>query len=370
MRMVSSARAFVVVALAFPVGAAAQDQPKYQIEARVMVWADVSGRQSVAGQTGTITDFMVRRARLAIQGTPAKSINFSLQIGEDNLGAKVLTPDASIRFKDAYITYRAHDALQFTAGQFKIPFLRINLESGFNQLLVDRGTLPSLRPAREGSRDLGLMTWGNANRFQYRAALFDGSDQDARNASSSVRVSTRLAYNWFAKESGLGYTGTYLGATRVLQVAGNIDVQNRRLDPRDQAAFQSRPRDYRAYALEAFFEQPLAGSSAVTIDGAWVYRSDDYLEPGLSQRTQQGYYGQAAYLLPGRVGPGRLQFAFRQEDWDDERGAVHLDITRTTGGATYYVKGHAQKVQADFTHKRETPEIVNDEFRLSLVLVF
>lgn len=370
MRAVSCAGAFVILGLAFPLAAAAQDQAKYQIEARLMVWADVSGRQSVADQTGTITDFLVRRARLVIQGTPVKAISFSLQLGEDNLGAKVLTPDGSIRIKDAYVTYRANHALQLTAGQFKVPFLRINLESGFNQLLVDRGTLPSLRPAREGSRDLGFMAWGNADRLQYRAAFFDGSDQEARNSRSSVRMSTRLAYNWFAKETGVGYTGTYLGSTRVLQIAGNVDVQNHRLDLRDQSAFQARPRDYRAYAVEGFFEQPLARSAAVTIDGAWFHRSDDYLDAGLAQRTQQGYYAQAAYLLPGRVGPGRVQFAVRQEDWTDERGARHLDITRTTGGAAYYLKGHAQKAQADFTHKRETPEITNDEFRLSLVLVF
>ncbi len=370
MRVVSCAGAFVLIALACAGAATAQDQPKFDIEARVMVWADVTGRESVADQTGTITDFLVRRTRLVIQGAPTKSITFSLQIGQDNLGAKVLTPDGSVRIKDASITYRANEALQLTAGQFKIPFLRANLESGFNQVLVDRGTLPSLRPAREGSRDLGFMAWGNVDGFQYRAAFFDGSDQDAANASSSVRLSTRLAYNWFAKESGFSYTGTHLGDERVLQVAGNIDVQNRRLDPRDDPEFQTSPRDYRAYALEAFFEQPLAQSSAVTIEGAWFSRSDDYLDATLAPRTREGYYAQAAYLLRGHVGPGRVQLAFRHEDWDDERGPTHLDLTLTTGGATYYVKGHSRKVQVDFTHKRETPEIANDEFRLSLVLVF
>jgi hypothetical protein len=34
------------------------------------------------------------------------------------------------------------------------------------------------------------------------------------------------------------------------------------------------------------------------------------------------------------------------------------------------MKGHSRKVQADYTVKRETPEISNDDFRLSLVLVF
>jgi hypothetical protein len=348
---------------------------KYQLEARVMFWAASAESGSLPDQDDRVNDFLVRRLRILLQGQPTKSISFSFQFGQDNIGARLLGEDGSIRIKDAYLNYRAAGALQLVIGQFKIPFLRANLESGFNQLLVDRGTLPSLRPAREGSRDLGAMAWGNVRGFQYRLAVFDGSDQEARNSTSSFRITSRVARNWFTRETGLGYTGSYLGTRRVLQVAGQADVQQSRLDPRDDSTFSTKPRDYRSYAIEGYFEQPFAREGALTADGAWFDRKDDYIEPGLPSRHQEGYYLEGGLLLPGHVGPGRVQFAVRREDWDTGRGALDLATTRTTGGLTYYLKGHDRKVQADYTGKHESNEVKNNEvknneFRLSIVLVF
>jgi hypothetical protein len=350
--------------------APAADPPKYQVEARVMFWADIGERGSIPGQEQTIDDFLVRRARIIFQGRPTESISFYVQAGQDNIGGKLLTDDGSIRIKDAYINYRAANALQITAGQFKIPFLRSNLESAFNQLLIDRGALVGQRPAREGSRDLGVMAWGNMGGLQYRVALTDGADQERQNPEGSFRVTSRAAYNWFTRESGLGYTGSSLGAARVLQVAAQVDVQMSRVDPRDESIFQAKTRDYRSWALEGFFEQPFAHAAAVTLEGAWLDRADDYAEAGLPTRQLDGYYLQGGFLVPGQAGPGRLQFVLRREDWTVERGLAESTSTRDTVGVTYYLHGHNRKLQADYTRKRETVEVQNNEFRLSAAVVF
>lgn len=347
-----------------------EPDPRLDIEVRVMFWTDSAERQSLPDQEGRITDFFVRRARIILQGRPTESVSYYLQVGQDNIGAKLLTDDGSIRIKDAYINYRANDGLQAVVGQFKIPFLRANLESGFNQLLVDRGALPALRSSREGSRDLGVMVWGNLQGFQYRAALFDGSDQEVRNPETHLRGSGRIAYNWFTNETGLSYTGTSIGSRRVLQLAAQVDAQDSRLDQRDEAAFQALQRDYRAYAVEGYVEQPFASAWTVTAEAAWFDRRDDYLEPGIATRTVKGYYAQAGVLLPGHIGPGRFQPAFRREDWDTDRGPQETNTTRNTVGVTYFISGHDRKVQADYTWKGETVDIANDEFRLSVVLVF
>ena len=359
----------LIAGLGVPVRAQG-DPPKYEVEARVMFWAVASERDTLPGQQESIGDFLVRRMRVSVQGRPSEAISFSLQAGQDNIGGRIATDDGSIRIKDAYINYRVTDRLQLMAGQFKIPFLRASLESGFNQLLVDRGVLPSLRPAREGSRDLGVMGWGNVNGFQYRVAVFDGSDQERQQSESSVRLSSRVAYNWFTREPGVSYAGTHLGARRVLQVAGQVDLQSSRLDPRDEPGFAALSRDYRAYAVELFFEQPLTRRSAVTFDAAWLDRDDDYLEPATATRHLEGYYLQGGYLLPGQIGPGRVQVAGRWEDWTVERAAAAADSSRASAGLTYYLSGHSRKIQADFTRRREEPETRNDELRVSLVLMF
>jgi hypothetical protein len=187
----------------------------------------------------------VRRARVVIQARVSESLTATIQAGQDNIGARFLAPDAGIVIKDAYINYRAASAFQVAAGQFKVPFLRANLESGFNQLLVDRGMLPTLRPAREGSRDLGVMAWGNLRRFQYRVAVFDGSDQDAT-AHGPLRLTARVAKNWFTAEPAFVYMGTYLGTARVLQIAAQADIQASRVDARDETAYRAVRRDYRS----------------------------------------------------------------------------------------------------------------------------
>jgi hypothetical protein len=349
--------------------AAAQTAPNLRVEARLMSWADVAD-QSTDSRHQLGTDFLVRRARLVVQGQITDSLSVQFQVGQDNIGGKFLTPDGSVTVKDFYINYRGSNALQFAAGQFKVPFLRANLESGFNQILVDRATVVTLRPAREGSRDVGVMAWGNVRGFQYRIAAFDGSDQDgtARKADD-VRVTARIAQNCFTTEPGMGYTGSYLGVTRVVQVAAQVDVQNARTDPRDDSGFRSVSRDYRAYAIEAMVEQPL-GRWAITADGALIHRHDDYIDAGIPSRRLRGYYAQGGVLLPSVGGPGRLQLAWRREQWKTERASMAPTTSRTTTGATYYVQGHSRKLQADYTVKREYPEVDNNEFRLSAVVTF
>lgn len=331
-----------------------------------MSWADIAEQPTPVNEHRTTSDFLIRRARVIVQGRVTDTLSASVQVGQDNVGAKLLTPDGGISIKDAYVNYRAADALQIAVGQFKVPFLRANLESGFNQILVDRGTLPTLRPAREGSRDLGVMGWGNAGGLQYRFALLDGSDQDA--ADSGVRLTARIAHNWFTREAGFGYTGSHLGRSRVLHVAAQADVQDSRTDSRDEGGFRLLHRDYRAYAVEAFFEQPLGGW-ALTGDTAWFDRSDDYRDAATATRRLRGSYVQTGLLLPPRTGPGRIHLAFRREQWDTDRGVAHTTTARTTFGANYYLDGHSRKVQADYTFKDEDAGVENDELRLSLVLV-
>jgi hypothetical protein len=350
----------------------AQQDParRFDAEVRLMSWADLSEQQTTAaGQPGHVTDFLVRRARLSVQARVSDRISASFQIGQDNIGGRLLTPDSGITIKDAYVNLRATNVFQLAVGQFKVPFLRANLESGFNQLLVDRGTLSGFRPAREGSRDIGAMAWGNVRRTQYRVAVFGGSDQDLATAGGNIRLTARVAHNWFTAENGLGYSGTSIGSSRVLQVAAQADLQNTRVDSRDDASFRQLGRDYRAYALEAFVEYPI-GRWAVTGEGAWLARDDHYVQALMPTREIRGSYAQAGLLLPPGPGAGRLQIGARREDWRTERDPASTDNDRTTVGGTYFISGHRRKVQADYSVKREEPEISNDEFRLSLVMVF
>ncbi len=187
----------------------------FAYELRFMFWG--------VSQEESVEDFLVRRARLIFKARPAEAVLLTFQFGHDNAGSEISREDEGLRIKDAYLNYKAADGFQVAVGQFKVPFMRHSLESGFNQLLVDRADLAGIRPAEEGARDLGVMLWGNRGGFQYRAAAFDGSDQEEGAEDSGFRGTVRVSYNWFEHESRLGYTGTTLGDKRILQIGAQID---------------------------------------------------------------------------------------------------------------------------------------------------
>jgi Phosphate-selective porin O and P len=351
------------------------EKGKLEMEARFMFWAVSAGKDDVpAGatpQTGSIDDFSVRRLRLLLRGQPTPSLALTLQAGQDNINSKIKKDDTGFRIKDAYLNYRKRDELQIVVGQFKIPFLRQILETGFNQLLVDRVPLPGARPAVESWRDLGGMVWGNHGGLQYRAALLDGSDQEDSNPQSSLRGAARVSYDWFDPEPGLSYTGTTLGQKRILQAALQADLQDRRLDGKDDPGFTTAPRNYRAWAGEFFLDQPFGERWAATAEGAWMGRRDDYTDPTLSDRAIRGYYLQGGLLLPPRVGPGRMQLIGRYESFDTHRGSPVSENRNRSLGLNYFAKDHSRKIQMDYTWKTERPtNLDNNELRFSVVVVF
>ena len=356
----------------------AAEKKKVEFELRFMFWAVSAGPEDLptgtpapTAQTETIQDFFLRRGRLILKAQASPRLDIYAQFGQDNAGSKILRDDAGFRIKDLYLNYKRADPFQVVVGQFKVPFLRQNLQSDFELLLVDRAFASSLRPAIEGTRDQGGMVWGNKGGFQYRAAVFDGADQEDNNPTSSLRGSARVSWNWFTPEKGLSYTSTALGEKRILQVGLQGDAQNHRPDSKDDTGFTTESRSYRAWAADLFYDQPFAGTWVVTFEGAWIERRDDYDTPGVDTRSISGYFAEAGLLLPWKIGPGRLQVSGRYEDLDTDRGPATSSISLRSAGITYYAAGHARKIQLDYTQRHERPiELDNDEVRLSVIASF
>jgi hypothetical protein len=352
------------------------EKGKLELEARLMIWAVREGPDfpypaGTPAQDGSTTDFMIRRARLLMRAQLSPRLDGYLQFGQDNVASKIFAEDAGFRVKDAYLNYKPADAFQLLAGQFKVPFLRQNLQGDFDLLLVERAGLTALRPAREGSRDVGGMVWGNAGGFQYRAALFDGSDQERTTSQSSLRGSTRLSWNWFTRETGVSYPGTTLGEKRVLQFGIQGDRQDRRLDSRDDSGFTTELRNYRSLAADVYYEEPFTGRWSLTLEGAYLDRRDDYANPALNTRHIDTYYTQAGLLLPGGGPPGRFQLTARYEKLDSDRGAGVDSIRARTFGLNWFAPGEKVRIQTDWTHRSETPvPLHNEEIRLSIVSIW
>jgi hypothetical protein len=65
----------------------------------------------------------------------------------------------------------------------------------------------------------------------------------------------------------------------------------------------------------------------------------------------EGYYIKAGYMMPGKVGKGRLQFFGRHEksDYGYESGtAEYYDNTWNSVGVNYYLDGQNLKISAEY----------------------
>ena len=278
-------------------------------------WAQDRGYTSSA-DSGRNTDFFLRRNRLTFSGQFNDLVGFyaNLDAPADGKGGDT---DKNIFFRDAYITIDQSDALRFLVGRFKNTFTRENLEACFDPLTMDRAEVISYTPWG-GSRDTGVAVWGNVadGKAQYRLMFSDGREGNEV-VKKSPRVTARVHLSLLDPEYDYGYRGTYLGTRKVLTIGAAYDYQQkvayRNFIGKDD------PVDYKGWTADIFYEQPTAAGT-ITASAA-VIRLDSGKanlgaspDPGLPQTTDiEGWYAKAGYLLPAKVGPGRVQIFGRHE---------------------------------------------------------
>lgn len=303
--------------------------------------------------TGSSTDAFLRRNRLTFSGQYNDFVSFYTQLEAGNDG-KLGVDNKNIYYRDAYVTLDYRDDLRFIVGRFKNTFSRENLEACLEPLTMDRAEALAYTPFG-GTRDTGVAVWGNLldAKLQYRFMVANGREGNLV-AKDNPRLTARVHYSFWDPEFNYGYLGTYLGTQKVLTIGAAFDKQ-------DGVAYGNYPsrsdiKDYKAYTVDAFMELPTK-SGVYTVSAA-TFRYDTggainmSPDPDLTVNTDlKGYYVKAAYMLPGKVGSGRLQFFGRHEvsDFVAKVGiAEYYDQTWNALGAHYYLDGQNLKVSFEF----------------------
>ncbi|HOI10084.1 MAG TPA: cytochrome c, partial [Myxococcota bacterium] len=115
-------------------------------------------------------------------------------------------------------------------------------------------------------------------------------------------------------------------------------------------------KDYDAWTVDAFMEYPSA-SGVYTLSGAYFdYDTGNAFnmnpDPSLPVNSNlKGYYVKAGYMLPNKVGVGRLQFFARHEtaDYGAKTGVTeYYDNDRNSIGVNYYIDGQKLKVTFEY----------------------
>lgn len=318
-------------------------------------------RQTFDGRTDTTSDMYLRRNRLTFTGVYNDYVGFyaQLEAGGDGRGGQ---SDRSVFFRDAYVTFDWKDEVRFIVGRVKNTFSRENLEACLEPLTLDRAEVLSYTPFA-GTRDTGVAVWGNLfdAKLQYRLMVADGREGNVV-PKDQPRVTARVHVSLWDPEFNYGYQGTYLGTQKVLTFGAAVDMQ------RDVAyanyLSRSDVKDYKAYTVDAFMELPHA--TGVYTASAAVFKYDTGGASARSPDPQlgvnadlKGHYVKAGYMLPGKVGPGRLQFFARHEKLDyavRTGNAQYYDNTWNSIGANYYIDGQRLKLTAELaTIKYDTP---------------
>jgi hypothetical protein len=277
-------------------------------------------------------DLYFRRLRLLFGGNITKKLSYFFETDSPNLGkgnADGSKTTSDIYIQDFVLSYKFSEAITLDAGLVLIPTCYNCNQSAAALLPVDYGAfsfLSSGPTTANVGRDYGLQARGYLanDHFEYRAGVFQGyRDEDS---TGPFRYAFRAAWYPFEAPKGLFYPGTTLGKKKILSVGASYDTQD----------------DYRTYAFDVFWDQPLFDGDGLTIQYDYVnWDGGDYLT-GFPEQTSTlfeiGYYFHSIKLTP--------YFEWLSRDYDP---AELGDEDRYQLGVAYWPRGHNLNFKLGFT---------------------
>ena len=309
-------------------------------------------------------DFMLRRFYFYLKGEATPQLGFFAHIAADRIGQEDLDNSgqglgSGIAVRDAWIYYNFSESLKVQMGRMYPPFTRNYGTTGTRALLpidltfTQGGVRGGIFYASKVGRDDGVVLWGNpfAGLLQYRLGVSEGVE-GAENPDDSLRFTGRVSCNLLEPEMFWFNQGTYLGKKKVLAIGGGFDRQ-------DDLKLAGRPdqQDNTAWTVDLFFDHPV-GEGALTVEAAYIDVKNVTQDLSFSRLAKgddaQIYYIQGGYLIPGKIGPGRIQPYFRYERLavDEKPDTVFPSV-----GVNYYFKGHDAKLTLDWTLVDQREEV-------------
>ncbi len=348
------------------------------IDYSVQMWSQSRGYTS-STDAGSTNDFYLRRNRITLAGQYSDYVGFYAQL-EATSDSHEGKDNRAIYYRDAYITLDWSDAIRFIVGRFKNTFSRENLEACLEPLTLDRSEVLAYTPFG-GTRDTGVAMWGNLfdAQIQYRLMIADGREGDEV-VKDSPRLTARVHWSILDPEYDFGYRGTYLGTRKVLTIGVAYDRQN----DVAYADWTNRrdAKDYKAWTADVFFEYPTSAGTVTASASYLNYSVGNAIngdpDPTLPVTSElEGGYAKLGYLLPDKVGIGRLQLFARYENLDYGISNGYYDNTWNGVGANYYINGQQLKVTFEYAKikfDRQHPTVAAlrdyDQATLALQLIF
>jgi hypothetical protein len=316
--------------------------------------------------SGTSQNLYLRRIRVLIGGTLFGDLDYFFDTDSPNLfkaaGDGVKGSSAMV-VQDAFATYKIYkDMVKIDAG-YMLPSLSHNALQGAgtlygldyfaNSFLHSNVFDTAVAPV---GRDFGVQLRGLLldGLIEYRVGMFQGK----RNAEISAppataggpagavenvvgrdvfRIAGRLQVNLLDPENGFFYSGTYLGAKRILSIGGAYDFQ------------YETPSSYKYWTVDGFLDLPV-GPGAVTAQANLAQWNGGSLDAAFTKRT--AVMAEAGY----RIADLKLSPIGRFEKlWvPGTGGAADVTETRFGGGLALWHHGHNSNLKAFYIRVQPT----------------
>lgn len=286
-------------------------------------FSDSSGLSSQPSAKGVGNGFRVRRARLAASGEVMEGLSYRVGAALD--GPATGAAASTVKLLDAWMEYRASDALKAAFGQIKYDFTLEGAESTADRLPVLRSEVANGLAGKLGTlggtfRDIGLRLSGEVKDagVRYSVALINGSGMNTGDNNGSKDIVGRATVE--------PIRGLVLGASGY---SGKSENQG--------APF---PVEERAWGIDASYATSGVRLRAEYAEGRWENWDAAAVAAALSKiQKPWGWYAQCSYRPPIF---DRVEVMGRYEYFEKDRNTAGSGLEVATLGATYYLKGRTR----------------------------
>lgn len=297
-----------------------------------------------AGDPANVEGFVLRRARLGLDGTFVRDVRWSVWLEfHDSTGEEGDAGQAQLL--DASLTWEAHRLAVVSAGVGKVPFSKAWTTSAALLQLAERPFALRQLDVRPivPDRQLGAWLTGDLEIAAWALGVFNGSEGLGEGDDNGG-----LLYAARLEVTPLGPTGT----TQTAFFPGEEGYDRIRVAVGGGAYFNDDAAgDQLAFGVDLTAKWKRLSLTAELLQSTW--EPDDapvVPDDGFARRDQRGIYGQAGFF----VLPGRLELVARVEALDRNLDAEDgTAVTAYTAGANWYFLRHRLKVMGAFVRRRE-----------------
>lgn len=266
--------------------------------------------------------------------------------------------EGDIKLLDAITRFEPSEAFNVWLGRFLPPSDRSNFSGPY---YLNAWVFPGLvqrYPAIFAGRDNGAAVWGDTFNqiLKYQVGVFEGMGRDPistrevtyrpANDRASPLMAGRVTLNFLDKEPGYYNSSTWYGTKQILAIGAAYQYQKdsvgygNGVDATGLVILPGIKGDFEASSVDFIYEQPLPGSSAWTLEGAYYEYDSDNLD---ALRQGDGFMVLTSYLFAPMQGAlGRYQPLARFQSYNDTISDSSVD--RTDLQINYIMKGHNARI--------------------------